>query len=111
MKSAVAVPYGFCALAAMTPGAGATPVSLEAPDPAAFMGEIVVQSPTKTKDSDVAQAHYIRIISPRGAEQGFMARALSGNFVYIGAFKSFDRSPAPESAHVPPSRESATRVC
>ena len=62
-----------------------------------FMGEIKAQSSTKTRESDEAQAHYLRMISPAATDQGSMARALSGNLVYTAVFKSIVRGEAAET--------------
>jgi len=62
----------------------------------AFMGDIVTGSSTKIKEADPAQAHYLRMISPRGAEQAFMARAFTGHIIYTAAFKSVERGEAAE---------------
>jgi hypothetical protein len=64
------------------------------PGAVVFMGVIETHSSTKTRESDEAQAHYLRIISPEAANQGSMARAFSGNLVYIATFKSIERGEA-----------------
>jgi hypothetical protein len=62
-----------------------------------FMGHIDAQSSTKTQDADAAQSHYLRMMAPSGATQGFMARVMTGNLVYIASFKQIDRGPAAEA--------------
>ena len=62
-----------------------------------YMGEIKAQSSTKTRESDEAQTHYLPMISPTAAHQGFMARAFSGNLVYTAVFKSLVRGESAEA--------------
>jgi hypothetical protein len=62
-----------------------------------FMGEIDAQSSTKTKESDEAEAHYLRMIDPAAANQAFMARALTGHYVYTSTFTSIERSKKAET--------------
>jgi len=62
------------------------------PGSVVFMGDIDAQSSTKTKDSDEAQAHYLRMIAPTAANQTFMARAFTGHYVYTAVFKTIVRT-------------------
>jgi hypothetical protein len=62
----------------------------------AFMGAIEAHSSTKIRESDQAQAHYLRLVSPAAANQSAFVRALSGNMVYTAAFKSIERGQAAE---------------
>lgn len=68
-----------------------------APGAAVFVGDIVTGSSTKTHEADAAQAHYLHMISPKGADQSFMARAFSAHYVYTGTFKSLERGEAAEN--------------
>jgi DTW domain-containing protein YfiP len=63
----------------------------------AFMGRVDVQCSSKIKESDAAQAHYLPMIAPKGAKQGFLARAFNGHLIYTGAFTRIDRD-APADA-------------
>ena len=62
-----------------------------------FIGKIDVSSTTKTKGADRAQSHYLSLIAPKGAKQGFMARAFTGHLVYNGSFKHIEKSEAAEA--------------
>jgi len=69
-----------------------------APGKLVFAGDIESSSSTKTDNADPAQSHYLRLISPEGAKHGFLGRAMTGNFMYIGGFKSFEREDPAESS-------------
>lgn len=68
-----------------------------APGALAFMGEVVVDSKVKINQADAAQSHFLRLVEPDMARHGFMARALSGDALYLGTLLDLDRSPAAET--------------
>ena len=67
-----------------------------APGKAVFVGDIVSGSSTKIQEADTAQAHYLHMIAPRGANQSFMTRAFAGHYVSTATFKSIERGEAAE---------------
>jgi ankyrin repeat protein len=63
-----------------------------------FMGAIVAESSTNTRELDQAQAHYLSIIAPAAARKGFVARVFSREFAYTAVFTSVVRDPSAAKA-------------
>jgi hypothetical protein len=63
-----------------------------------FMGAIEAEDSTKTKTSDQAQAHYLRVIDTAASSKGGTARAPSAVYDYTASFSKIARDPSTAKA-------------
>ena len=74
-----------------------TEVTVE-PGGMVFMGELVLKTSTKLKNSDAAQVHYLEQLAPGEAEKSAMKRAFSGSglVLYRGIAKTITKDATAE---------------
>ena len=63
-----------------------------------FMGDLLAKGSTKMENTDAAQAHYYRMLSPEAADKGYLARTFSGSAVYRAELEGVSKDVATESA-------------